>query len=161
MKHKCFQVAAVVLTVVGLTAAVALSQTFTRTHMHGHGMFGGSMLGFHARALNLTEDQRSQMKSVMAKEKPALKPLFAQLATTRQQVRQLEMSDTFDEAKVREVATQQAQAMTELTVQQARIHSELYQLLTPDQKAKLTQMMQQRQQRIQEHLQQQSPAQSQ
>ena len=149
------------LMVVGLTAAVALSQTFARTHMHGHGMFGGSMMGFHARALNLTDDQRTQMKSVMAKEKPALKPLFTQLATTRQQIRQLEMSDTFDEAKVRELATQQAQTMTELTVQQARIHSELYQLLTPDQKTKLTQMMQQRQQRIQEHLQQQSPAQSQ
>ena len=66
-----------------------------------------------------------------------MKPLFTQLATTRQQIRQLEMSDTFDEAKVRELATQQAQTMTELTVQQARIHSELYQLLTPDQKTKI------------------------
>jgi len=158
MKLSHFKIAAAVL-MVALTATAALAQTFTRTYMHGHRRFG-SMMGFHARALNLTDDQRTQMKSVMAKEKPVLKPLFTQMATTRQQLRQLEMSDTFDEAKVRELATQQAQTMTELTVQQARIHSELYQILTPEQKTKMTQMMQQRQQRFQQGMQPQAPAQN-
>jgi periplasmic protein CpxP/Spy len=158
VKPSHFKIAAAVL-MVTLAAGVALSQTLKRTHMHGHGMFGGSM-GFHARALNLTDDQRAQMKSVMAKEKPALKPLFSQMAATRQQLRQLEMSDTFDESKVRELASQQAQTMTELTVQRARIHSELYQILTPEQKTKMTQMMQQHEQRFQQHT-QQAPAQNQ
>lgn len=159
MKLRHFKIAAAVL-IVALAAAVAFSQTLTRTHMHGHGMFGGPMMGFHARALNLTDDQRAQMKSVMAKEKPALKPLFSQIAATRHQLRQLEMSGAFDEAKVRELAWQQVQTMTELTVQRARIHSELYQILTPEQKTKMTQMMQQREQRFQEHM-QQTPAQNQ
>jgi len=159
MKLSHFKIAAAVL-MVALTATAALAQTFTRTHMHGHRMFAGPMMGFHARALNLTDDQRTQMKGVMAKEKPTLKPLFTQLATTRQQLRQLEMSGTFDEATVRELATQQAQTMTELTVQQARIHSELYQILTPEQKTKMTQMMQQQQQRFQQRMQPQAPTQN-
>jgi len=161
MKRSHFKIAAVVVMLAALTAGIALAQTFKRTHMHGYGMYG-SMMGFHARALNLTDDQRTQMKSVMTKERPTLKPLYTQLATTRQQLRQLEMSGTFDEGKVRELATQQAQTMTELTVQQARIHSELYQILTPEQKTKMTELMQQRQQRFQQHMQQQqTPEQSQ
>jgi len=159
MKPSHFKIAATVL-VVALTGAVALSQTFKRAHMHGHGMFGGSMMGFHARSLNLTDDQQAQMKSVMAKEKPTLTPLFNQMATTRHQLRQLEMSGAFDEAKVRELASQQAQTMTELTVQRARIHSELYQILTAEQKTKMTQMLQHQEQRFQEHM-QPAPAQNQ
>ena len=40
------------------------------------------------------------------------------------------MSGSFDEAKVRELAAQQTQTMTELTVQHARIASEMVQVLT-------------------------------
>jgi periplasmic protein CpxP/Spy len=159
MKLSQFKIAGAVLLVALAAAAVAFSQTLTRVHMHRHGMYGG--IGFHARALNLTDDQRTQMKAIMTKEKPTLTPLLNQMATTRQQLRQLEMSGTFDEGKVRELATQQAQTMTELTVQKARIRSELYQVLTPEQKTKMTQIMQERQQRSQQRMQQQTPAQSQ
>lgn len=159
MKTSQFKIAAIVAAVV-MTAAFALSQTVTRTHYHGHGMFGGHMLGFPAHALNLSDAQRTQMKAVMTKEKPTLSPLFKQMAGVRSQLRQLAMSDNFDEGKARELATQQTQAMTELTVQKARIQSELYQLLTPDQKTKLSQLMQEREQRFQQHA-QQAPAQSQ
>jgi Spy/CpxP family protein refolding chaperone len=57
----------------------------------------------------------------------------------------------YDEAQVRTVAAQQTQTMTELTVQRARIHSELIQLLTPDQKTKLTQLMAEREQKFKSH----------
>src|SRR6266853_843648 len=43
---------------------------------------------------------------------------------------------------------QQAQTMTELTVQRARVASELLQVLTPDQKAKLTTMINEHEQRF-------------
>ena len=48
------------------------------------------------------------------------------------------MANGFDEAKVREMAAQQTQTLTELTVQRARVESEMYQVLTPDQKTKLS-----------------------
>ena len=48
-------------------------------------------------------------------------------------------------------AAQQAQTMTELTVQKARIHSELIQILTPDQKSKLNKFMERHEQRFMRH----------
>src|SRR5262245_48490151 len=120
-------IAAVVLLLVG---AVAIAQTVHRAaYRHGGGMFGEHMLAFYAHKLDLTDAQQSQLKDIMAKEKPALKPLFLQLAQTRHQMRQLEESDTFNEAQVRALATQQSQAMTELIVQKARIESEMLQVL--------------------------------
>ena len=73
-------------------------------------------------------------------------------------VRQLEQAGPFDEAKVRAVATQQSQAMTELMVQKARIKSELVAVLTPDQKDKLAKLQARREARMQKHLQQQGQA---
>ena len=52
----------------------------------------------------------------------------------------LEASGTFDEAKTRALATQNSQTMVELQVEHARIKSEIMQVLTGDQKAKLAQI---------------------
>jgi Spy/CpxP family protein refolding chaperone len=93
------------------------------------------------------------MKDIMAKEKPTIKPLMQQLADSHKQLRQLETAGTFDEAKVRAVATQQAQTMTELTVQKARIKSEMMQVLTPDQKDKMAKFEARRQARFQKRFQ--------
>jgi len=147
--------------VIILVATVAFGQTVVRAAQGKHGGGMGPMLGFYADALDLTDAQRAQMKDIMAKEKPTIQPLMQQLAQGHQQMRQLESADTFDEGKVRALATQQSQTMTELMVQKARIKSELVQLLTPDQKAKLAKMEARRQERFQRHLQPQAPAPSQ
>ena len=93
--------------------------------------FGGHMMGYLSRKLELTDAQQSQVKEIMAKEKPTFQPLILQMAQNHQQMRQLVMANGFDEAKVREMAAQQTQTLTELTVQRARVESELYQVLTP------------------------------
>ena len=119
------------------------------------------MMDLYADYLDLTDAQRAQMKDIMTKEKPTIKPLMKQLAQSHQQLRQLESTGTFDEAKVRAIATQQAQTMTELTVQKARIKSEMMQVLTPDQKDKMAKFEARRQARFQkrfEHGQGQAPA---
>ena len=143
--------------VVLLVGAVAIAQTVRRAaYGHGGGMFGERMLSFYAHKLDLTDAQQSQLKDIMAKEKPVLKPLFQQLSQTRHQMRQLEEGDTFNEAQIRTLAAQQSQVMTELIVQKARIESEMLQVLNPDQKAKFKEMMDQREQRRMNHLQNQS-----
>ena len=75
------------------------------------------------------------------------------MAQNHQQMRQLVMANGFDEAKVREMAAQQTQTVTELTVQRARVESELYQVLTPDQKTKLATIINQHEQRFMNHMQ--------
>jgi Spy/CpxP family protein refolding chaperone len=80
MKSFRFLVAALAVL---LGTAIAKSQTSSDTPppppMHGHefGMGPGPM-GFFAKQLNLTDEQKTQMKAVMQKEHPAMKPLMEQ-----------------------------------------------------------------------------------
>ena len=63
----------------------------------------------------------------------------------------LQSSGTFDEAKTRALATQNAQTMIELEVQHARIKSEMMQVLTADQKTKLAQLEAKHEARMKDH----------
>jgi protein CpxP len=147
-------IAAIALILLG---AAAVSQTVRRAaYGHDGGMFGGHMLAFYAHRLDLTDAQQSQVKDIMAKEKPAMKPLLLQLAQTNHQMRQFEENGNFDEAQVRALATQQSQTITELIVQKARIESEMLQVLNPDQKTKFKELMDKHEQRMMNHLQNQS-----
>jgi Spy/CpxP family protein refolding chaperone len=127
-----------------------------RVHAHEFG-FGGHMMGFFADYLNLTDAQQAQMKSIMQKEHPTLKPLMQQLHETHAQLKQFEES-AYDEAKVRALATQEAQANVELTVQKTRIHNELFQVLTADQQAKMKEFEARRAARMQKHMHSAPPA---
>lgn len=160
MKSKYFKIAAVVFALT-VMAAIAVSQTVRRAHMHGDGMFGQPMLGYYVHKLDLTDAQQAQVKAIMAKEKPALQPLLLQTAQGHSQLRDLVMSGSFDEAKARELASQQTQAITELTVQYARIASEMVQILTPEQKTKLTSLVSQHEQRMMNRMLGKAPGQTQ
>lgn len=159
MKTKYFKIAAIVLALT-VMAAIAVSQTVRRAHMRGDGMFGGPMLGYYVHKLDLTDAQQAQVKAIMTKEKPALQPLMLQVAQGHSQLRDLVMSGNFDEAKARELAARQTQTMTELAVQHARIASEMVQILTPDQKTKLTALINQHEQRMMNRLQGKTPGQT-
>ncbi len=147
-----------------LTAAFALvlfaGLAFAQGHggPHGGGMFGGGDMEFFADYLDLTSAQQTQMKDTLAKEKTALKPLMEQEFQGHQQMMQLIQSGSFDEAKAQQIASQGSANHIQLEVQKARIHSELYQMLTPDQKTKMNQFLAKHQQRMQQHMQEHDSA---
>ena len=62
------------------------------------------------------------------------------------------MEGSYDEAKVRALATQKAQLDVEKTVAETRVHNQLYQLLTADQQAKLKQIEANHEARMQKHM---------
>jgi len=135
-----------------LVLALAVTGVALAQGMH-HRMHGGfdRMLNHYSQALNLSTDQQDQIKSIWTKEKSTLDPLFQQMRQSHSQMEALTNNGAFDEAKVRALATQQAQTMVELEVQHARIKSEMMQVLTPDQKAKFAQLQAEHQQRWQQH----------
>ena len=146
---------AALATMLGAVVVNAQTADSSAPPMHEHGMgmgmgHEGHMMGFFAKYLDLTDAQRTQMKAVMQKEHATMKPLMQQAHQTQQQLRQYEQG-AYDEAKVRALATQQAQTMAELTVQKTRIHSEMYQLLTPDQQTKLKELEAKHQARMHKH----------
>jgi Spy/CpxP family protein refolding chaperone len=146
-----------------LGSAIAKSQTADAPppqpmHGHAHGMgMEGHKMGFFAKQLNLTDDQKAQMKAIMQKEHPTMKPLFQQEHQVNQQLRAY-VEGPYDEAKVRALATQKAQIDVEKTVAETRIHNQLYQLLTADQQAKLKQIEANHEARMQKHMNQAPPA---
>jgi Spy/CpxP family protein refolding chaperone len=121
-------------------------------HGHGHEFAGGDhMLEFFAKHLDLTADQQTQAKAILQKEHPVMKPLFQQSHQIEQQLHQY-AEGTYDEAKVRALAAQQAQVQVELTVQKTRIHNELFQILTPEQQTKAKEMEASHEARMQKHM---------
>ena len=138
-----------------LLAAASFSQTVVKTARDtgGWGSGYGRMLGIRADYLDLTDAQRTQIKDILTKERPTIRPLMQQLMQSHQQMRQLESAATFDETKIRTLATEQSQTMTELLVQKARIKSELLQVLTPDQKTKMAAFEARQEARLQRRLQ--------
>jgi protein CpxP len=118
-----------------------------------HG-FGGPGADFHhmLKQLDLTSDQQSQVKAIFEKEKPTLQPLMQQMRQNHSAMSALEAAGTFDEAKTRALATQNSQTMIELQVEHARVKSEIMQILTADQKAKLAQIEANREAHMSEHM---------
>jgi len=135
-----------------LVAGIAIAQPHGGPHGGGD-FFGGPMLGFFTDYLDLSDAQQAQIKQIITKEKPALKPLFKEEMQSHEQMMALIQSGSFDEAKAQAIATQGAQVRAQLEVQHARIASEAYQVLTADQKTKLAQFMAKRQQRFEQHMQ--------
>lgn len=126
-----------------LGSYIANAQTADATApppMHGHefGMRGDHM-GFFARQLNLTDDQKSQMETIMHTAHPAMKTLFEQQHQIEVQLRQY-VEGNYNDAKVRALATQKAQIEVELTVAQTKLHNQMYQLLTPDQQSQVKEL---------------------
>ena len=127
-----------------LVAAAAIAEG-----RHGYGGPGG--FRHMLKQLDLTSAQQDQVKAIWAKEKPALQPLMQQLRQNHSAMSALEASGPFDEAKTRALATQNSQTMIELQVEHARIKSEIMQILTADQKAKLAQLEANRAARMSKH----------
>jgi len=142
---------ALALAVSIIGAGAALAEVGHRGHWGSANAFGGRNLHFMARYLNLTEDQQAQIKQIMQKEKPAFQPLMQQIKQARSQERQIVEAESFDENQARTLANQQAQTMAELTVQKLRAESEMYKVLTPEQKTKLNEFLDRRQHRFSHH----------
>ena len=137
-------------------SAIAKSQTSADTpppppaHPHAHGM-GGPGMGFFAKQLNLTDEQKTQMKAVMEKQRPTIKPLMQQQHQIDLQLRQY-VQGTFDQAKVQALANQKAQIQAQLTVAETQVHNQLYQLLTAEQQTQLKQMEADHEERMQKRM---------
>jgi periplasmic protein CpxP/Spy len=108
-------------------------------HDHGMGMGFGDHIRFLAEKLNLTDDQKTQIHSVMEKEHPTMKSLMQQQHQVDQQLHQY-AEGNFDQAKVQALAAQKSQIQAQLTVEETRTHNQVYQLLTADQKTQLKQL---------------------
>src|ERR1700754_987117 len=116
---------------------------------HGpHGPHGGNLVEHLSRALDLTDAQKAQVKQIEDALRENTKALHEQLAKSGDGGWPLDgFKDGFDEAAVRSAAQERAAVHVELEGAHARAVSQIYSLLTAEQKAKLTELRRQFQQR--------------
>ena len=124
-------------------------RTERKMHRGGkHGMRGGGMGRFWGN-LNLTDAQKQQMGQIAARYRESGKAMREQMRGQRDGFDSF-TDGTFDEAAVRAAAQRRATARVEMEVAHARMMSEMYAVLTPEQKAQLAAERKEREQRRQE-----------
>jgi Spy/CpxP family protein refolding chaperone len=105
----------------------------------GRGMGHGRNFEGMAGALDLTAEQKGQIRTIFAAEREKTAPLRQQLAETREKMRQLVQTEPYDEAAVRSLAASQEKNRVELVVSRMRAMNRAFALLTPEQKEKAKQ----------------------
>jgi len=161
MKKKFFLgVTAIILVVAAGMAGTMLAQGTGQDFGGGFRHHGGWMLKHMNKELNLTADQQTQIKSIMQAQKSKLQPLMQQMRQNRQ-TENANITGSFDENQARTFANKQSQIMSDLIVEQERTKSQIYAVLTPEQRQKAQQLMQQREERMQERMQKHSQQQTQ
>jgi len=101
---------------------------------------GGGALPFLGQ-LNLTDEQKEQVKTILDRSREESKPIGEELRKLQPQKQTLIYTETFDEAAAlalvdQEVALQKALALNQMATQHA-----VYNVLTAEQKAKLAELI--------------------
>lgn len=94
---------------------------------------GGLMLG----KLDLSDAQKEQVNTLVTANHAAVEPYRNQLRDSAKALREATANGQFNEAQIRAIAQTQAQANAELTVANAKLKAEIYNILTPEQRAKV------------------------
>ncbi len=108
----------------------------------GRGGFGGPLAML--RQLDLTEDQRAQVKQVMDSHRDELRAVGEKLRAAHTAQQNAVTATPFDEQAVRTQAAELATLSADAAVLQAKVHSEVFAVLTPQQQAKAAELKAQR-----------------
>ncbi len=105
-----------------------------RGRHHGRGMRGMMMKG-----INLTDEQKAQMKQIRQSFGERNKPLRDELKAKRQALRQASEGGTFNEALATQKLTEMAGVQAKLMGERLKLKQEMLAVLTPEQKTQLEQ----------------------
>lgn len=100
----------------------------------------GGAIGIPLDRLNLTDAQRDQVKSVVDSHEAELRPLGEKTMTARRALEQAVTADTIDEGAIRAKAADVASVESDMAVARARVHADVLQVLTSDQRATLKEL---------------------
>lgn len=120
----------------------------------------GEMQGFHkgaflkrlAKQLGLSEKQKADAKAILQSSRAENKPLHHALWEERHQMKVLMLSGTADEAAIRAQSAKIAAVQADLAVKRSQEAKQLLALLTPEQKAKLTVILDKHEQKLKRRL---------
>jgi protein CpxP len=129
-----------------VVAAVAVSAHAQRRPRGPHDFVGPRAFA----ELNLSETQRDQIRDVRQRHEADLTQARDRVRKARDAHRAAVEALPVDEARIRATSQTLAEAQTEMSVLRARVHGEVWALLTPEQQTRAQELRQQRQERMKE-----------
>lgn len=99
-----------------------------------------------AQALNLTDAQKAQAKTIFQQARESAKPLRDQLKQNREALAQAVKAN--DVAQIQQLSTEQGNLRGKVTAIRAEAMAKVYQTLTPEQRTKADQLHQKMQERM-------------
>jgi protein CpxP len=109
-------------------------------------------LGRGLRALELTDAQREQIRGIAKTHEAEFREIGERLRTARDGVNALVTADTVDEAAIRARSGELAAVEADAAVMRARVHQEVFSVLTAEQQAKAKELRAQRQERMKQRM---------
>ena len=124
------------LIVVGITAAWA--QTKTWRGGHGPIWFHRGPMGFVARELDLSDTQKSQIKTIWEGERPNISHLVREFASEQKEMDALTFQDgAADEGRIHDISARQGATLAKLLAEKETLTGKIYsQVLNPAQRTK-------------------------
>jgi Spy/CpxP family protein refolding chaperone len=127
----------VVLLLVAIGVIVARANGSGRHGWGGGGWSHHGPLGYVAHELNLSDAQKSQIKSMWEAERPTVASLVQELASEGKEMDSVTAQGSLDESKVQAIAASQGATIAKLLVEKERLKSKVYTtVLNPEQRTK-------------------------
>jgi protein CpxP len=111
---------------------------------------GGPGAVFMFRELGLTEAQQQQVRQIGEQFRTENQPLMDRIRRAEEARRDAVEAIPVDESRIRAAMQQLSDAQIELAVRQARLHSDIYALLTPEQQQQAQKLRAERDARVKE-----------
>ena len=106
----------------------------------GPGGPGGPLAGLPLRELNLTDAQREQVKQIVDARQQEMRAIGERAMAAREALHAATTAPSFDEGLIRAKAAEAAAIEADMAVSRARIFADVFQLLTPQQQAKVKEL---------------------
>ncbi len=148
MKKVIFGILAVAVLVAGVVFVVAQKRAHSGEKGFGFGPGQGHMAGMMLRGLNLTDDQKAKVKGIFETSHASVEPVMASMKENRQKMTAATANGAFDQAQIEAIATEQGNLMAKMIVERERAKSQVFAILTDEQKAKAAEMRQ----KFEEHM---------
>ena len=131
----------VALLLVAIGIIVARADDRGRHRWGGRGWGHHGPLGYLAHELNLSDAQKSQIKSMWEAERPTVASLVQELASEGKEMDSVTAQGSLDDSKVQAIAARQGATVAKLLVEKERLKSKIYtSVLNPEQRTKADQL---------------------
>jgi periplasmic protein CpxP/Spy len=125
------------LVLVAILLASAAALTFVRVaHANRFGRHWGGPVRMISRELDLSDAQKQQIKAIWQKERPAVAGLVRELAEEQKDLNLASAEGKPDENAMAPIANRQTVTVMKLMIEKEKVISNIYTVLTPDQRTK-------------------------